>query len=51
MKRTLVLLFSVFMFVFASAQTAPEPYGPTPSGNQLKWQEMQRNAHPKHLVN
>jgi len=51
MKRTFVLLFSVFMFVFASAQTAPEPCGPTPSDNQLKWQEMERYAFVHFSVN
>ena len=51
MKRTFVLLFSVFMFVFASAQTTPEPFGPTPSDNQLKWQEMERYAFVHFSVN
>ena len=51
MKRTFVLLFSVFMFVFASAQTTPEPFGPTLSDNQLKWQEMERYAFVHFSVN
>lgn len=51
MKRTFVLLFSVFMFVFASAQKAPKPCGPTPSDNQLKWQEMERYAFVHFSVN
>lgn len=51
MKRIFVLLFSVFMLVSASAQTAPKPCGPTPSDNQLKWQEMERYAFVHFSVN
>lgn len=51
MRRAFVILFSIFIFVYVSAQTAPKPCGPTPSDNQLKWQEMERYAFVHFSVN
>ena len=40
-----VSLFLIGTLLFGCSQTkAPEPYGPTPSENQLRWQEMEYYA-------
>ncbi|MEO6851053.1 MAG: alpha-L-fucosidase, partial [Mucilaginibacter sp.] len=35
------IVFSLFPMTFCSAQTsAPKPFGPVPTENQLRWQKM-----------